>query len=602
MSTSTIPTYGGATATPTTTTTAPAPTVQPTTGTFPGASNGDSLQSQLAAIQQQFQAEGLTPSQFFAAYAVSSTEQPLYLGANNTLNANAYYLAWYKGATQAERQSVQSQMADVGAIPQTDATGLDNSAALSAFSTLLGSSSALGTNVFDYLNANSTGQNAQITATQNAISENLTKAQAEATAPIVATVENPTTLSATLTSAFEQALGYSPDQAQIQSFINQVQGQDTAYASAPRAEAQAQIAQAHSEESALNKLGPDGIDTVIQAYQAAISGTKLPGAGTVQGPVTGSIPSAPTQAPGSQGATIQSNEAANASPAGSRLPAGVAEYNTPQGTQVGANLLPTPDGSVTNYSIQPRGVLGTIDNSINNGFIGSAARLNNLFDWLPGVPHQNVPNTGPNVVTTQQTKYKQRYTTAPGAPTGATAPTYGGLYALSAADWKEVQTLYPLAKKYATPGAAPQSVQQAAFTSLLSNAYDNNGNSWSKAIASIASGTPFATAEGTNLSAFGNQVAAEVNSQIEAVQNQVNNDAVTVKVSAPDATAEANLAAKQSDPASYEAAQTASWGEVLNKMLAGAPSFYDQTSADTFTGPVSPEAASTPLSTTGGNV
>ena len=134
-------------------------------------------------------------------------------------------------------------------------------------------------------------------------------------------------------------------------------------------------------------------------------------------------------------------------------------------------------------------------------------------------------------------------------------------------------------------------MQLGAFTSLLSNAYDQNGGSWSKAISSIASGTPFGSAEGSHLSAFGDQVASQVNDQIAALQNQVNDTSVTTKVSAPDATAEANLAAKQSDPTGYYAAQSASWGEELNKMLSGTSSMYDQTSADTFTGPVGAEAA-----------
>jgi hypothetical protein len=461
-------------------------------------------------------------------------------------------------------------MVETGALSASEATGENNSASASAFKSLIGQTSAQGSNVVAWLNQNATGTS----GIQNQISLGLESAQKAASTPIVATVENPTTLSATLTQAFEQALGYSPSAAQIQSFIKQVQNQDTAYASAPRTEAQDEINQAHSEESALNKLGPDGIDTVIAAYQAAVTGTKLPGAGTVQGPATGSIPTSPPQTPGSQGATIQANEAATAAPAGTRLPAGVAEYNTPQGTQVGANLLPTPDGTITTRTPNKPGIWNDIESAVTG--------------------NSNSANSGQinaGSTTTRQTKYQQRYTTAPGAPSGATTTTYGGLYALSAADWKEVQTLYPLAKKYATPGAAPQSVQQAAFTSLLSNAYESNGNSWSKAIASIASGTPFGTKEGTNLSTFGNQVAAEVNNQITALQSQVDNSDVTVKVSAPDATAEANLAAKQSDPASYEAAQTASWGEELNKMLTGTPSMYNQTSSDTFTGPVSPEAA-----------
>jgi hypothetical protein len=167
----------------------------------------------------------------------------------------------------------------------------------------------------------------------------------------------------------------------------------------------------------------------------------------------------------------------------------------------------------------------------------------------------------------------------------------GGTYALNAADWAEAQKLYPAAKKFTSAGLAPQSIQLGAFSSLLSNAYDNNGGSWSQAISAIASGTPLGQAKGANLSAFGDQVASQVNDQITALQSQVNNDTVTTKVSAPDATAEANLAAKQSDPTGYYAAESASWGEELNKMLSGTSSMYNQTSADTFTGPVGAEAA-----------
>jgi hypothetical protein len=103
---------------------------------------------------------------------------------------------------------------------------------------------------------------------------------------------------------------------------------------------------------------------------------------------------------------------------------------------------------------------------------------------------------------------------APSLPAGSgTTPTYGGTYALSAADWKKAQADYAPAKKYATPGSAPQSVQLAAFSAVLQSAYDSTG-SWSKAVSEVASGTPFGTAEGTHLSAFGDQVASEVNNQI----------------------------------------------------------------------------------------
>jgi hypothetical protein len=240
---------------------------------------------------------------------------------------------------------------------------------------------------------------------------------------------------------------------------------------------------------------------------------------------------------------------------------------------------------------------GTVPSLGNNSVVGGRIEPTTGNKWVsqpPGLLAQaehgflsQAPNTETSVAT-------HGIKVVPNAPGPANAPnstpTYGGTYALSAADWKKAQSIYSPASKYSTPGAAPQSVQLAAFSSLLTNQYDANGGSWSKAVASIASGSPFGTAEGTHLSAFGNQVAAEVNNQITAIQNQVNNDTVTTKVTAPDATAEANLAAKQSDPAGYEAAQTASWGSVLNKMLSGTTSMYNQSSSDTFTGPVSAQA------------
>lgn len=544
---SNIATYGG--------TTTPS---AGTTGTFPGSTNGDSTGGQLAAIQAQL--KGLSPAQFFAAYGVSSTEQALYLAPSGGLNDNAVYLAWYKSLGQQERQQIQQQMVDIGSLPAADANGLDSSAAKSAFEGLIGQTAAQGTNVLQYLSQNATG----INGIQNQISANLTKAEENATQPIIATVENPTTLSADITAAFETALGYSPSKAQIDSFVNQVQGQDTAYAEAPRTEAQQQINLAHSEESALNKLGPDGIDTVIQAYQAAVSGTKLPGAGTTQGPQIGNVPNGnPNQFP----------------TPGTQMPAGTGA-RIQGGNEVGFNTSPVTSTTTSTQTVPYGGVMGFLDNTLG---------------LAKGASHEAQ-------VTSTTTKNRPGGI-APNLPAGSnTSPTYGGLYALSAADWKKAQSDYAPAKKYATPGAAPQAVQLGAFSTLLSSAYESNGNSWSKAVASIASGTPFGTSEGTNLSSFGNQVAAEVNNQIAQLQNQVNNDTVTTKVSAPDATAEADLAAKQSDPTGYYAAQDASWGSVLNKMLSGTPDMYNQSSSDTFTGPVQSQAETAPSTVGAGGI
>ena len=515
-----------------------------TGGSFPQAQNNSPLDRYMAAAQQVL--AGLTPGTFSSDYGVSPAEMPTFLDPSGKLNTAAQEWVAYHLMSQPDRQNLQDILVTAGMMKATDATGIVGTASNDAYRLLIGVATSQGASV-DYMltQINQGG----LGSVQSEIQANLATAQKNATQPIVATVENPTTLSATITSAFENALGYSPDQAQISSFINQVQGQDTAYAQAPRTEAAAQLAMAHSEESALNKLGPDGIDTVIQAYQAAVSGTKLPGAGTTQGPQIGNITTGmPGQFP----------------TPGTQMAPGNQARITPQGTEVGADTLPT----VGSKTITAPGLPG---GGIPGIHFGSTAPLK-----------LNIPT----------------YTTAPGGiapslPAGAnTTKTYGGLYALSAADWKKAQADYAPAKKYATPGEAPQAVQLGAFSAVLQSAYDSTG-SWSKAVASIASGSPFGTAEGTHLSTFGNQVAAEVNNQISALQNQVNNDTVTTKVSQPDATAEANLAAKQSDPSGYEAAQSASWGSVLNKMLSGTTSMYNQSASDTFTGPVSEQAMTT---------
>ena len=519
------------------------PTGAGTGGTFPQTAMGGNSPLDKYLPSAQTILAGMTPGTFSSDYGVSSSQMPTFLDSTGKLNGAAAEWVAYHLMSQPDRQNLQDILATAGLMKPADANGLIGMASNDAYRSLVGVAASQGASV-DYMitQINQGG----IGAVQESIQSQLATAQRNATAPIVATETSPTTLSATLTSAFENALGYSPDQAQIQSFISQVQGQETAAASGPRDVAAAQLAQAHSEESALNKLGLDGVDTVIQAYQAAVSGTKMPGAGTTQGPVNGA-----TATPGQ--------------PTGGPLQPGTVPDFTAQG--IGSATL--QGVSTTTQQQVPPGLMAQFGHSFMHGFLSDT----------------------PDATKTTTTNTMRGVPTQPSAGTPGSTPTYGGLFALSAADWKKAQSIYSPASKYATPGAAPQSVQLAAFSSLLTNQYDANGGSWSKAVSSIASGSPFGTAEGSHLSAFGNSVAAEVNNQITALQNQVNNSSVTVKVAAPDATAEANLAAKQSDPAGYEAAQTASWGSVLNKMLSGSPSMYNQSTADTFTGPVSAQMA-----------
>ena len=184
----------------------------------------------------------------------------------------------------------------------------------------------------------------------------------------------------------------------------------------------------------------------------------------------------------------------------------------------------------------------------------------------------------------------------------AASPAYsGGIYAMSQAEWKKAAAMVPQAwdskgdkPLYATAAQAPESVQTAAFSAYLTSLYNSNGGSWASAVKSAAAGTPLATTEGSHLDNFATNIANQVNAQITAVQNEVNNSDVTTKVpetTQTDIEAEAAQAAKQADPVGYYSANVASWGGLLSKMAYGTPLTEMQSSADTFTGPVASEGA-----------
>ena len=519
-------------------------------GTFAGGAGAtatgsltDTLNTIVAELNKDVQS-----GTFQSDYKISSSDMTTYYGSSGFTLAAAS-LVYYAQMSESERQSVQEQMVTAGVLPASEATGQMFGSPLTAFENLAGRVALTGSDPFTYLDQNATPE----AAIQNQISGNLAVAEKAAQAPEEITQANPTTLSAAITAAFMQTTGRAPDQAQIQAFISGVEGQYDTYGNAPRAAAQAEITQAHNEESALNALGPDGVDKVISAYQQAVSGSGLAGAGTTQGPVTG-----PSMANSPLGHTFMGGS-----------------------NEVGPNVQPVGTTRTTTKMV-PQGILGQFVHSLEAGVGPGAA-------GTPYVPQKTTsttyraPNLGQN------------------APAGVTwaGSTHGGTYALSQADWTAAQKDYAPAKKYATPGAAPQAVQQAAFTALLTNLYESNGNSWSKAVASIASGTPFGTKEGSNLAAFGDQVAAQVNASIAALQNEVDNSPVTVKVAAPDVTAEANLAAKQANPVGYYAANVGSWDDVLSGMLQGSPELYNQSASDTFTGPVNAAAMTGSGSTVG---
>src|ERR1035437_4535755 len=394
------------------------PTGAGTGGTFPQTAMGGNSPLDKNLPSAQTILAGVTPGTFSSDYGVSSSQMPTFLDSTGKLNGAAAEWVAYHLMSQPDRQNLQDILATAGLMKPADANGLIGMASNDAYRSLVGVAASQGASV-DYMitQINQGG----IGAVQESIQSQLATAQRNATAPIVATETSPTTLSATLTSAFENALGYSPDQAQIQSFISQVQGQETAAASGPRDVAAAQLAQAHSEESALNKLGLDGVDTVIQAYQAAVSGTKMPGAGTTQGPVTGAVAT-----PGEQ----------KFEPPGSPLAPGTVPLCAPgQGGIEGGTIVPSGKTQNVPTGANPTGVIGQAEGLLARG----------LSDVLP-LPGTASGLGGPSPTPARQrptTKGQQTTSTPVVLPTNTpgTTKTYGGLYALSSADWLEATKL-----------------------------------------------------------------------------------------------------------------------------------------------------------------
>lgn len=511
-------------------------------GTFPQA-QGQVSSSDLTALNRAYPTIG----QWFAARGITSTEQPFY-ETNGKLNQNAFELEQFYTSNEADRLSLQEEMVSAGLLTPADANGLPNSTAIAAFRAAQQNATSLGLTVDSYLQQAGTGTN----AIENQLATSTATLEKEANAPVTASLENPTTLSQALSSAVDQTLGYTPANMQqlIDQFVAQIHSQDIANAEAPRTTAKAELAQIHSEQSALNQLGPDGIDSVVQAYANAVHG--LPG--------------------GPQGPQV-----------------GTTGRGAPSGGGLMTNPLPTYTKGTKTVPVTP-GVVGGIEHNVENF-------LSNPIGAIQG---QGMEHMGQQIGTRQVTTEAPHI--GPGHITpytyAASAPVYGGVYALSPTQWKKAQSLFAPAKKYSSAGQAPQAIQHAAFIALLSQQYDSNGGSWSQAIQSIATGSPLGKAKGAGLQGFATSVANQVNNEITNLQNQVNNATVTTKVTAPDAQAEALAAAKEADPVGYYGANYASWGDFLNRITYGSPLSTIQTTADTFTGPVgSTSAVGTPTPT-----
>lgn len=514
------------------------------TGSFPALSanaiDGPSpefVKSILSMTQQQLQAN--------PAYDISSTDISFYT-TKGKANAAAVWLAWYVSLNERDRQTVQDTMVDAGLLPDTAATGINNSTALTAFKGVIGQAAEMtqgGTNStpLSLLAATGTG----IEGIQNQISAGETKAEGVIQQPIVSATAVPTaTLNQAIVQAFNQNTGFTPSQAQINQFVSSVTGQEKAAAEAPRAEAEAELTQFHSEQSALNQLGPNGIDGFLSAYQKAVGTT-----GT-QGPQIGTT-----------GAGQQITPAATAEVPGTFRPGATTTTTRPE--------LP--------------GVLSGIAHNIVNTVTNPLGAIRGQGFEQMGVPT-------PTQVTTTGRPTDQITNTA--ATFTSSQPAYGGTYSLSLKEWHAAQAMTPAAQKYASAGQAPQSVQLAALTNLGDSLFKQYGSWYSVAVA-LSGGDPSkvtGTANGTKTArqTFAEGVANSVNQQVESIQNNVNAGSVTLKPETPtsqDISAAAAQQSKEDNPVGYYAANAATWGSFLTKALYGNP-LEEMQPTTTFAGPV----------------
>lgn len=568
-------------------------------GTFPQKVTPAS--SSAEQVVSAFNSQGTTGvSQFFAYYGITSSEQPMFEDVNSQtgssqLNQNAVDYVQFHSEPEAERQQTQDMLVGAGLLRPTDATGTLNSASITAFKQAIANAAPTGQDTFTWLQQNGSGTN----ALQNQIAANRGAAEANVNKPVAANLTNPTEVGAYLQNAFAQALGFSPSQQELSAFVDKIHGQELTTAEAPRREAQAQVDQAKSEGSALNKLGPDGIDAFKQAYANAIHGTGAPGAGTLQGPTTGS------QSINQPGTKTNPEYIKPGTPLAPHTTVG---FN-PSGTEMVANVPPTvhtTHGTKTEQVQNPNQTLGSMaGNAIEgavepqNWFMVGPALSSLSFGHVQPTDHpvhQMVSQTVP----TSHTTVTQRpgMAAAPSLPPGVpnSIPLHGGIYALSPDEWAAAKKLTPAAKKYKTAGDAPRAVQDAAFTSLAIALYDEQG-SWSNVAITLAGGAPSGKKTSAVLGGkvlgssdtvqnFADSVAGAVNNQVNAIQGQLNNSVVTVKETNPNVAAEAIQAAKQADPVGYYAANFASWGSLLTKMLYGTPLTEMASTTDAFNGPV----------------
>lgn len=525
-----------------------------------------------------FSQNGITNSTTQLSFLQTDANGAPVLDANGKeqLNLYAYEYLQLKAMPEEDRQQVQDALVTAGFLSSTDAKGVWNTATTSALDAAQSAATSQGqSDVVPYLVANS-GPTATIEHQIVANASAAETADTAAEAPRVANLTDTNALNEGLSKAFEDALGYTPSAAQMNTFAqsfhgaqtNEVAGENEALRSA----AQQEVTQATSEESALNKLGPNGLTAFVTAYGNALHGVNPAAGAGQQGPVTGA----------------QAKDTSQYLTPGSKLPPDTTAGFNANGAEMVANVPPTihtttqqrPPGELAQLGHAATSALGLLNPF--SGWSNSAASSD-----IQGLTGAGTPYTNQQVTTSTP---GVGMATAPQLPVGATGttPTYGGFYSLSTAMWQQVAKAGNVdLKKYPTAGSAPLPIQQGAFAKWAQDMSDS-GESWSDIAITAAGGNPSNSSKmpvmgkaGTNLQSFANGIATQVNNQLQAIANQSMQPAVPViGKEAPNAAADELAAAESSDPNQYIAHNMSLAEGTVQKMLYGTPQIEAQSTSN----------------------
>lgn len=203
---------------------------------------------------------------------------------DNTSSPVTVQQAWdsFNTMSAAQRKTIQQQMFDGGFLTkQSDVSGDVNTASLNAWRNIVTEASNSGNSIQAHLDiSQSSGVYSQMAAD---IQKQQKTLQNEITAPknLNIPLTNDAVLRAYLQAGFTQALGHSPSEQELDTFVQTFHNQEIAAGetqlSEPRQYAQQQLDRTNNSLAQLNALGPNGLDAFVQAYKSVMSGTNPTG-------------------------------------------------------------------------------------------------------------------------------------------------------------------------------------------------------------------------------------------------------------------------------------------------------------------------------------